>query len=588
MPFSQNNEPEVVLLNPEIGATLTPSELQFTDAITVEAWINVDEARGEAWQEIVSQWTPSTNLTVFDAYDAGQTDGLDTTGFFGAVFDSRYIYFVPQHDKVTRHGKVLRYDTHGAFHEPASWTGYDAGNTDGLNTKGFYGAVYDGRYVYFVPRRDADDFHSRVLRYDTKIEFTNPAAWQAYDAGLKRSYQSAAFDGRYIYFCPGHVAVPKESVEEAPDCSSPAVTGMSSNFYLAGNSVVLRYDTQGEFKSSASWVAHDVANTDGLCTNDYDGGAFDGRYIYFVPLSTGIVLRYDTQSDFKDGASWSTFDAKPLGLLQCVGGVFDGRHLYFVPYGESEIAVRYDTHCPFAERASWSTYCVTQTTGLPAIGWDGGAFDGRHVYFIPYYDGVKVFHGYLLRYDTTGDFGSPSSWLAVDTGNAGGLQTIGFNAGAYDGRYLYYAPWNDGSLFPAALLGHGRVLRYDTIGENGTFSLRFVDYGHNGGLCAAVPGTRFLVNTEQGVRSVAANRAPVSGRHYIVGVYDGRIIQLYIDGALVNEQPATGRLVQSDVDISAGKVLNGLGRFQGRIEEVRISACARDAAWIERRFSGEA
>ena len=43
---------------------------------------------------------------------------------------------------------------------------------------------------------------------------------------------------------------------------------------------------------------------------------------------------------------------------------------------------------------------------------------------------------------------------------------------------------------------HGKILRYDTLGTNGAFSLRYCDYGHNGGLCAAVPGPSFLVNTE--------------------------------------------------------------------------------------------
>ena len=42
--------------------------------------------------------------------------------------------------------------------EPGAWSVYDAGNTGGMNTKGYYGAVFDGRYVYFVPYNDGSAF----------------------------------------------------------------------------------------------------------------------------------------------------------------------------------------------------------------------------------------------------------------------------------------------------------------------------------------------------------------------------------------------------------------------------------------------
>jgi hypothetical protein len=572
----------LLLRGPRIGSNVAHSaELNFIDSITVEAWVNAGESRAEAMQEIVSKWAPLASFDSFEAYDAGHTAGMDTTGFFGAVFDGRCIYFVPQHDTKTRHGKVLRFDTHGGFKNPASWQAYDAGNTDGLNTKGYYGAVFDGRFVFFVPRRDPGSFHTRVLRLDTRGEFTNSQSWSAYDTGLgNRSYQSAAFDGRYIYFSPGHASIPKSSVKEPPRCASPAVTGMNPNFYLIGNSLVVRHDTRGEFQDPKNWATFDVADTSGLDTNDYDGASFDGRYVYFAPLSTGNVLRYDTRGEFTDKRNWSAYDIKPLGMKLCVGAVFDGRHVYFVPYGETQAVIRCDVRGEFADPKSWSAYEFAKTKGMTTRGFDGGMFDGRYVYFVPYYDGVDFFHGVALRYDTTGAFADPKSWTTHDAGFVDGLKTTGFNAGASDGRYLYFAPWNDGSAFPKAIVGNGRVLRYDTIGNRGSFSLRFCDYGHNGGLCAAVPGPRFLVNTDEGVRSVAANRALPAGRHHLAGVYDGRSIQLYIDGELANEQSATGRIVANDMPLSVGKMLGGKAEFDGTIEAIRISDCARDAAWV--------
>ena len=79
-----------------------------------------------------------------------------------------------------------------------------------------------------------------------------------------------------------------------------------------------------------------------------------------------------------------------------------------------------------------------------------------------------------------------------------GLATVGFNGGLTDGRYVYCVPWMDGAQFPERIIGNGRVLRYDTVGEDGAFTLRYCDVGHNGGLTAALPGARFLINTVNG------------------------------------------------------------------------------------------
>jgi Concanavalin A-like lectin/glucanases superfamily len=103
------------------------------------------------------------------------------------------------------------------------------------------------------------------------------------------------------------------------------------------------------------------------------------------------------------------------------------------------------------------------------------------------------------------------------------------------------------------------VLRYDTVGARAAFSLRFSDLGHNGGLNAALPGARFLVNTEHGPVSAAANRRPESGWHHLAGVYDGRAIKLYIDGELVGSQSARGRIVCPGVPLTIGQLGGGWG-----------------------------
>ncbi|GAI88285.1 unnamed protein product, partial [marine sediment metagenome] len=261
--------------------------------ITVEALITTDTCKPETIQPLVSKWKQLTSFdeSSFDAYDAGSTDGLTCYGYLGAVFDGRYVYFSPMvYERGKAHGNVLRYDTHGDFNDPQSYDAWDAGSTAGLETKGYYGAVFDGRYVYFVPRKDYLVNHSRVLRYDTHGDFKNSDSWDAYDAGEAHTQQGAAFDGRYIYFSPGYKGDPNAEDE------------------YSGR--VIRFDTRADFRDPSNWKSYDAGNTSGLKTVCFDGAGFDGRYVYFAPLLFGAVLRYDTAGDFSAGQSWSAFDAK--------------------------------------------------------------------------------------------------------------------------------------------------------------------------------------------------------------------------------------------------------------------------------------
>lgn len=340
-----------------------PHDFRFKDRLTVEAWVENPLDRPETLQALVSVWSPLTSFDTFDAYDASRVDGLTTKGYFANIFDGRYVYFVPeQYDTLETHGVVLRYDTHGDFHDPASYAAYDAGRTAGMETRGYYGAAFDGRHVYFVPRQiDRQEYHTRLLRLDTRKEFKDPGAWDAFDIGPKQSAQGAAFDGRYLYLCPGYSGDPHKENEL---CSR-----------------VIRYDTQSDFKSRNSYAAFDVSGVGGLKANCFDGGAFDGRYIYFVPLQGGIVVRYDTRRPFTDAQSWQAFNAQCIKMDMCVGAVFDGRFLYFAPYLHGTV-IRYDTTGEFTDRSSWSAFDAARSVGLERYGADGGFFDGRFITFI--------------------------------------------------------------------------------------------------------------------------------------------------------------------------------------------------------------
>ena len=175
-----------------------------------------------------------------------------------------------------------------------AWEAHDASYTDGLHTSGFYGGAFDGRYVYFNPRDDGTVHHSRLLRYDTQADFKDPDAWAAHDAQLSHSGQGLAFDGQYLYFCPGYTR---------------SSTGGLDN---ENSGHILRYDTRAPLKDSESYTVFNAQqlHPEAAC---FDGAAFDGRHIYFAPLSSGHVLRYAVAGDFADPQSWDLYDARPLG-----------------------------------------------------------------------------------------------------------------------------------------------------------------------------------------------------------------------------------------------------------------------------------
>lgn len=546
-----------------------PGGLEMAGALTVQAWVHCDACPAEVLQPLVSKWALPPHFGAFDACDASRTDGLESIGYYGAIFDGRYVYFSPQRlfqDYTTVHAVVLRYDTHRDFKDPQSYAAYDAGRTAGLNTKGYYGGAFDGRYVYFVPRHDGAVFHSRVLRFDTHMDFKDSASWEAHDAGLAHSYHGAIFDGRYLYLVPGYTGdVFKEDT-------------------LSGT--VLRFDTRADFKDPASWRSFDAGEATGGEAIGFDGGAFDGRYLYFVPLSKGVALRHDTRGDFADTQSWRAYAPAPAKLEGCIGAVFDGRYVYFVPYGHSRV-VRCDTQGEFAAPGSWESYEAGHTCGLETGGFAGGFFDGRYVYFEPFKRRAKEgkgydFHTCLLRYDTQGKFADPQSWEARDAGATDGLETIGYQGGAFDGRYFYFAPLIN--LNRGNKKFFGIVLRYDTIGAQGSFSLRYCDYGHNGSLGAAVPGPSFIVNTTEGPLSAAAHQVLLPGRHHLAGVYNGRTIKLFIDGALVAERTGAGSIQTNDTPVTIGKLANGAAQFRGKVENFSIAKVARSDDWIKTEY----
>jgi len=342
--------------------------------------------------------------------------------FGGAAFDGKYVYFIP-----TWFGGVApadtvaaRYDTSGALGSSTAWQTFDLATI--APNSAFLGAAYDGRYLYVVG-------DAAILRHDAQSAsgFADPSGWAQFDVTTSLGpalggFVGAVFDGRWMYFVPG-----------------------SDN---GGYLDVVRYDTSSPFEDAGSWSAFNVAN--GYSAHGFAGGAFDGRYVYFAPSRDamqvdGDVVRYDTTADFSTQSSWQEFDLTTVdpGAKGFFGAAFDGRRLYLVPFSdgilngtEDGIVAAYDTTAPFSSASAWATFDVSMAMS-GAQGFLGATFDGRYVYLVP----SEWNGGTVVRFDTMGPLTSSASWQGYDCTATCGVH--GYLDAVFDGRYVYFAPNTD-------------------------------------------------------------------------------------------------------------------------------------------------
>ena len=335
---------------------------------------------------------------------------------------------------------------------------------------GFTGGTFDGRYLYLAPRSN------QLLRLDTSMPgaFCTAAAWKAFrlvettaDGGRLAvgAYAGSIYDGsRYVYFVP-----------------SVGVSGALAH-------VSLRYDTQADFASPASWLGFDTSAHLGRLAHGFIGGVFDGHYVYFVPNGytfpgsdpNGLVVRYDVNGPFQDSASWTSVNLVTLlteAPTQFAGGLYQAPYVYFIPQ-YTQYVTRYDTRLPLDVATSWATYDITTGGGAaPPYGFAGGAVVGTQIYLAPFLNaqGSYAAYGTVFKHDTAAladGFTNSGSWQRFDT-KALPARPGGFYGAVADGRWVYFAPdyrnaadaGPDGSTvtFPS-----GDLARFDTTG---TFTL---------------------------------------------------------------------------------------------------------------------
>src|SRR5260370_2676464 len=393
-------------------------------------------ANADAASATYNDFTQAANWRGFNIANLSGTGGF-AANLDAPAFDGRYVHFAPNTG-----GTIVRYDTKGDFGTRLNWE--LSPSTDSLTTlthESFSNAIFDGRYVYFIP------YFGHVVRFDScSPSFSNPSAWASFNTatlpGSPKAFIGATFDGQYLYLAA-----------------------------CGGGGRVTRYNTKsaGDFSKGDGWEDFDQVTMLDPNAGAFQGAIFDGTRVSFAPArydGNAPALCFETTKDSKSVASWSKFRTATLGLPAqgFLAGAYDGQYVYFVPdaYEHRDsgpafdgVVARYDSKAGcllgFSDPANWTTVDI-KTFNPDARGYAGAAFDGRYLYLIP--EGNVDLSGRLLpppiaRYETSKAFAAKEAWTFFDTSSVtvldGGAPTH-FIGGAFDGHYLYLSPDRGGGV----------------------------------------------------------------------------------------------------------------------------------------------
>ncbi|MBS0625612.1 MAG: hypothetical protein JSS32_06145 [Verrucomicrobia bacterium] len=458
-----------------------------------------------------TQKTMSANTSI--NFDSGARVNSRSRGYAGAVFDGRYVYYIPNFDGASRSGLMMRYDTTQSYSSSNSYAIFETGTLSSIS-KGFLAGAFDGRYVYLIPNV-VSTCVGLITRYDTTLPFSASSSYSIFDTFLAVStfscgFVGSVFDNRYLYL--------------VPNLNTSTTSG-----------VVLRYDTTLPFATASSYLTFDMTLVQSN-SRGFFSGVFDGRYIYYVPnfngaTQSGQITRYDTSSSFGSSSSYAVFDLTTNVSLTSSGfrgAVFDGRYIYYVPFRATPTVVtnngqitRYDTLGSFTSASSYSIF-NTSTLNTLSIGFFGAVFDQRYLYLVPGF----TTSGQITRYDTTQYFFNTSSYTSFSLTAALTSLSAGFFGGISDGRYIYFVPHQNGATVS------GLITRIDSYsGPNA-----------NTPVTSGI-SNNFSVGAYAGVNAAPSNSLIVSGNvgigtsnpQYLLDV-NGSISAQYAYG-LMPEQP---------------------------------------------------
>ena len=398
--------------------------------------------------------TSNTVALPFISYTSGSGTGTvrDITDFITAEFDTGIQ--TPVKDQLIAEAAYTDnifgpswawFDWHGLTTFMDSYHTYYSG---GSGLVGYaFGCAKDD-YLYLAPCYNADysSVHGNFVRYRISGSIDDPSSWEFFDGNINplyaKGFHGSVAAGDYIYY--------------APLWSNKSTNTVSGN--------VARYNTTTAFTSASSWEVVDISTFPGRSDwKGFIGNVYDGRYVYFVPYGVAVVAeelqhgktaRYDTTSiyPFTDVRSWQFFDltsivhhSPPIISNNLKGyqlGCYDGsRYIYYAPNSNSPFiyhgnVVRYDTTLSFDSELSWDVINL-RSINLEYAGFCGCVKGGNYIYFVQNYNGTGS--NLVARYNTLSDFTNPASWQFIDISTLGSFG--GYAGIAYDGiSCVYLAP----------------------------------------------------------------------------------------------------------------------------------------------------
>jgi hypothetical protein len=131
--------------------------------------------------------------------------GAGAGSFFGAVAVNGSAYFIPGATNGAAVSPLTIYDTTQRVNANGAYTQVPFPDALVDASLSFAGGAYDGHYVHLANTslRGAIDAATAVA-YDTTVD--GAASWSSFDLGFlspkPQGFLGAVFDGRYVYFVP--------------------------------------------------------------------------------------------------------------------------------------------------------------------------------------------------------------------------------------------------------------------------------------------------------------------------------------------------------------------------------------------------
>ena len=94
----------------------------------------------------------------------------------------------------------------------------------------------------------------------------------------------------------------------------------------------------------------------------------------------------------------------------------------------------------FSSAQKWEQVSMSSAQGAAAAdgAYLGSTFDGRYIYFTPYYSDT------FIRYDSTQSFATSASWqqIAMSSAQGGAALDVAYLGCTFDGKYVYFTAVN--------------------------------------------------------------------------------------------------------------------------------------------------